>query len=39
MTLGFGYPVTLHTKRALSPSPTVTGSGFVTKQGLNLKKK
>ena len=36
MTLGLGYPVTLQTKRAHCPSLTSSGSGFVTKHGLNF---
>ncbi len=35
MTLGLGYPVTLQTNLADSPSLTSSGSGFVTKHGLN----
>ncbi len=39
MTLGLGYPVTLQTNLAVSPSLMVTASGLVTKQGLNLNEK
>ena len=36
MTRGFGYPVTLQTNLAHWPSLTSSGSGWVTKHGLNF---